>query len=142
MVHARGLRSISPATRISPRARRCRCTSISIPATDLVYGFYTEGNAAAKAIFDAWLEPFKDLGARKNVVAGIGNTDHLSYIAEGVPGFNPIQEFKDYDVRIHHTNMDTMERMNPDDLKEASIVFAAFAYNAAMRDAMIPRAPR
>jgi hypothetical protein len=112
------------------------------PGYGLVYGFYTEGNAAAKAIFDAWLEPFKDLGARKNVVAGIGNTDHLSYIAQGVPGFNPIQDFKDYDVRIHHTNMDTMERMNPDDIKEASIVFAAFAYNAAMRDEPIPRAPR
>ena len=112
------------------------------PGYGPVYGFYTEGNAAAKAIFDAWLEPFKDLGARKNVVAGIGNTDHLSYIAEGVPGFDPIQEFGEYDVRIHHTNMDTMERMKPDDIKEAAIVFAAFAYNAAMRDAPIPRAPR
>jgi Zn-dependent M28 family amino/carboxypeptidase len=112
------------------------------PGYGPVYGFYTEGNAAAKAIFDAWLEPFKDLGARKNVVAGIGNTDHLSFIAEGVPGFNPIQDFTDYDVRIHHTNMDTMERMKPDDVKEAAIVFAAFAYNAAMRDAPIPRAAR
>ena len=112
------------------------------PGYGPVYGFYTEGNAAAKAIFDAWLEPFKDLGARKNVVAGIGNTDHLSFIAEGVPGFNPIQEFTNYDVRIHHTNMDTMERMKPDDIKEAAIVLAAFAYNAAMRDAPIPRAAR
>jgi carboxypeptidase Q len=109
------------------------------PGYGLVYGFFTEGNAAAKQIFDAWLEPFKDLGARKNVVAGIGNTDHLSFIAEEVPGFNPIQEYTNYDVRIHHTNMDTMERMKPDDVKQAAIVFAAFAYNAAMRDAMIPR---
>ena len=74
-----------------------------------------------KAIFDAWLEPFKDLGARKNVIAGIGNTDHLSFIAEGVPGFNPVQEYANYDVRIHHTNMDTMERMKPDDVKQAAI---------------------
>ena len=112
------------------------------PGYGLVYGFYTEGNAAAKQLFDQWLEPFKDLGARKNVVAGITNTDHLSFIAEGVPGFNPIQDFTNYDVRIHHTNMDTMDRMNPDDLKEAAIVFATFAYNAAMRDAPIPRVPR
>lgn len=110
------------------------------PGYGPVYGFFTEGNAAAKQIFDAWLEPLRDLGARKNVVAGIGNTDHLSFIAEGVPGFNPIQEYANYDVRIHHTNMDTMERMKPDDLKEASIVFATFAYQAAMRDGMIPRA--
>jgi hypothetical protein len=112
------------------------------PGYGPVYGFFTEGNDAAKAIFDAWLEPFKDLGARKNVTAGIGSTDHLSFIAEGVPGFNPVQEYANYDVRIHHTNMDTMERMRPDDLKQAAIVFAAFAYNAAMRDAPIPRAPR
>jgi carboxypeptidase Q len=112
------------------------------PGYGLVYGFYTEGNAAAKQIFDAWLEPFKDLGARRNVVAGIGNTDHLSFIAEGVPGFNPVQEFADYDVRIHHTDMDTIDRMKPDDIKEAAIVFAAFAYNAAMREEKIPRAPR
>jgi hypothetical protein len=112
------------------------------PGYGLVYGFYTEGNAAAKQIFDAWLEPFKDLGARKNVIAGIGNTDHLSFIAQGVPGFNPVQEFADYDVRIHHTDMDTIDRMKPEDVKEAAIVFAAFAYNAAMRDEQIPRAPR
>jgi carboxypeptidase Q len=109
------------------------------PGYGPVYGFYMEGNERAKAIFDAWLEPFKDLGARRNVIAGIGNTDHLSFIAEGVPGFNPVQEYAGYDVRIHHTNMDTMERMKPDDVKQAAIIFAAFAYDAAMRDAPIPR---
>lgn len=112
------------------------------PGYGPVYGFFTEGNAPAKQIFDAWLAPFTDLGARKNVVAGIGNTDHLSFIAEGLPGFNPIQEYANYDVRIHHTNEDTMDRMKPDDIKEAAIVFASFAYEAAMRDAMIPRATR
>jgi acetylornithine deacetylase/succinyl-diaminopimelate desuccinylase-like protein len=109
------------------------------PGYGPVYGFYMEGNEPAKAIFDAWLEPFKDLTARKNVIAGIGNTDHLSFIAEGVPAFNPVQEYTNYDVRIHHTNMDTMERMKPEDVKQAAVIFAAFAYNAAMRDAMIPR---
>jgi Zn-dependent M28 family amino/carboxypeptidase len=109
------------------------------PGYGPVYGWYTEGNAAARALFDAWLEPFKDIGARKNVNAGIGSTDHLSFIAEGVPGFNPIQEYAEYDVRIHHTNMDTIERMKPDDIKEAAIIFAAFAYNAAQMDAMFPR---
>jgi len=111
------------------------------PGYGPIYGFFMEGNDAAKAIFDAWLEPFKDFTARKNVALGIGNTDHLSFIAEGVPGFNPVQEYAGYDVRIHHTNMDTMERMKPEDLEQAAIVFAAFAYNAAMRDALIPRAP-
>jgi len=109
------------------------------PGYGPVYGFYMEGNEPAKAIFDAWLDPFKDLTARKNVIAGIGNTDHLSFIAEGVPGFNPVQEYANYDVRIHHTNMDTMERMKQDDVKQAATIFAAFAYNAAMRTEKIPR---
>jgi len=111
------------------------------PGTGPIYGFYAEGNNVAKAIFDAWLEPFKDLGARKNLISGIGNTDHLSFIAQGVPGFNPIQDYTGYDVRMHHTNMDTLERMREDDLKQAAIVFASFAYHAAMRDAPIPRGP-
>lgn len=111
------------------------------PGYGPVYGFFSEGNDAAKAIFDAWLEPLKDIGMRKNVRAGIGSTDHLSFIAVGVPGFNPIQEYKDYDVRIHHTNMDTMERTRPEDVAQAAVVFASFAYNAAMRDAPFPRGP-
>ncbi len=110
------------------------------PGYGRVYGFYTQGNDAAKAIFDEWLDPFKDVGAKRNLHAGIGNTDHLSFIAAGVPGFNPVQEFSTYDVRIHHTNMDTMERMTADEVAQAATVFATFAYQAAMRDAPIPRA--
>src|SRR5262249_26539928 len=62
------------------------------PGYGPVYGFYMEGNDAAKTIFDAWLDPFKDLEYRKNVIGGIGNTDHLSFIAQGIPAFNPVQE--------------------------------------------------
>ena len=112
------------------------------PGYGRVYGFYSQGNEAAKTIFDQWLEPFKDAGAKRNLHAGIGNTDHLSFTAVGVPGFNPVQEFATYDVRIHHTNMDTMERMTAEEVAQAATVFATFAYNAATRDAPIPRFPR
>jgi Zn-dependent M28 family amino/carboxypeptidase len=109
------------------------------PGTGPVYGFYMEGNEAAKTIFDAWLEPFKDLGYRKNLISGIGNTDHLSFIAEGVPGFNPIQDYTDYDTRIHHTNWDTPERVPLDALKSAAVIYASMLYHAAMRDDLLPR---
>ena len=69
----------------------------------------------------------------------IGNTDHLSFIALGLPGFNTLQDYHDYDTREHHTNMDFYERVRPDDLKEAAVVLASFAWHAAMRDGMIPR---
>jgi len=109
------------------------------PGTGPIYGFYMEGSEAAKSIFDAWLEPFKDLGYRKNLVSGIGNTDHLSFISQGIPAFNPIQDYTDYDTRIHHTNWDTPERVPLDALKSASVIYASMLYHAAMRDEIFPR---
>jgi carboxypeptidase Q len=109
------------------------------PGTGPIYGWYLESNSAVKPLFDAWLAPFADLGARRNVMEKIGNTDHLSFIAVGIPGFNTVQDYRDYDTREHHTNMDFYERVRPDDLKEAAIVLASFAWHAAMREGKLPR---
>jgi len=109
------------------------------PATGPIYGWYCENSEPAKALFDEWLAPLKDLGTRRNVIAGIGNTDHLSFRAAGVPGFNPIQEYKDYDVRMHHTNVDMYERVREEDLKQNAIVMAWFAWQAANTNQPIPR---
>jgi carboxypeptidase Q len=109
------------------------------PATGPIYGWYMQDSEPAKALFDKWLEPLKDLGMRKNVIAGIGNTDHLSFRAVGVPGFNPIQEYKDYDVRMHHTNVDLYERVSEPDLKQNAVVMAWFVWQAATTAERIPR---
>jgi hypothetical protein len=109
------------------------------PGTGPIYGWFMQGQANARPILDAWLEPLKKLGARKNVPDSIGNTDHLSFTAVGLPAFNPIQDYVDYDVRTHHTNVDTFERVREADLKQAAIVIASFAYHAAMRSAKLPR---
>jgi len=92
-----------------------------------------------KPLFDAWLAPLKALGARKNTLEPIGSTDHLSFINAGVPGFNPIQDYTNYDIRTHHTNMDTVERLQEKDIQQAAIAMAWFAYQAAMSDEKIPR---
>jgi carboxypeptidase Q len=105
------------------------------------YGFYMENNAAAKSIFDAWLEPLRDLGMKKNVIGAIGNTDHLSFTRLGLPGFSTIKDYVGYDTRTHHTNADFYERLNEPDLKQSAIVMAVFAYHAAMRAEKIPKAP-
>jgi carboxypeptidase Q len=109
------------------------------PATGPIYGWYMQDSQPAKAIFDEWLAPLKDLGMRKNVMEGIGNTDHLSFRAVGVPGFNPIQEYHDYDVRMHHTNVDLYERVQEKDLKQNAIVIAWFAWQAANAADRLPR---
>ena len=108
------------------------------PGTGPIYGWYLENNAAVKPIFDAWLAPFRDLGARRNIAQGIGNTDHLSFTRAGMAGFNPVQDYVDYDVHTHHTNMDTFERVKADDLKQCAIVLASFAYHAAARAERLP----
>jgi hypothetical protein len=111
------------------------------PGTGAIYGWYAEGNTAAKSILDAWLAPLTDVGARRNVIEKIGNTDHLAFTALGLPAFNSVQDYRDYDTRIHHTNWDFFERADPLTLRQASVVLATFAYQAAMRDERFPRQP-
>jgi hypothetical protein len=112
------------------------------PGNGPIYGWFMENNEAVPPIFDAWMEPFKDLGFRRNVRAGIGSTDHLSFIRAGMIGFNPVQDYANYDVREHHTNVDTFERVIIDDLKQNAIVLASFLYHAANRPQRLPAPPR
>ena len=107
--------------------------------TGKIYGWFLQNQEEVRPIFDGWLEPLKTLGARRNVIEPVGSTDHLSFIDAGVPGFNPIQDYVNYDIRTHHTNMDTVERVNVDDLRQSAIVMATFAYQAANLDRKLPR---
>jgi carboxypeptidase Q len=107
--------------------------------TGPIYGWFLQNQETVRPLFDAWLEPLKSAGARRNVIEPVGATDHLSFIEAGVPGFNPIQDYANYDVRTHHTNMDTVDRVNVNDIRQAAAVMAWFAYSAAMADHKIPR---
>ena len=100
------------------------------PGKGPIYGWYLENKDALRPAFDAWLAPFKDMGVKRNVRQGIGNTDHLSFIRAGVPGFNPVQDYAGYDVREHHTNADTFERIKDDDLRQAAVILASYLYHA------------
>lgn len=111
------------------------------PGGGKIYGWYLQENAALKPIFDAWLAPLKDLGAVKNVIDGIGSTDHLSFTRVGLPGFTAIKDYVDYDVRTHHTNVDFYERVKEEDLKQSAIVMAVFAWQAANRAEKLPVKP-
>ena len=106
-----------------------------------IRGIYTQENASVRPIFESWLEPFKDLGAATVTMRSTGGTDHLSFDGVGVPGFQFIQDPLEYMSRTHHSNMDVYERAQKDDLMEAAVIMAAFVYNAAMRDQMMPRKP-
>lgn len=109
--------------------------------TGKVRGVYLEGNDAVRPIFRKWLEPFRDMGAATLSSSPTGGTDHMSFDAVGLPGFQFIQDPIEYETRTHHSNMDTYERIQPDDMKQASVIMASFIYNAAMRDEKLPRKP-
>jgi hypothetical protein len=109
------------------------------PGMGPIYGWYMENSAAAKAVFDDWLKPLTALDARRNVLPGITNTDHLSFKAAAVPAFNPVQDYVDYDVRTHHTNVDTYERVREQDLKQNAVSLAWFAYRAGTMGNRFPR---
>jgi len=109
--------------------------------TGKVRGVYLQGNEAARQIFRAWLKPFESMGALTLSLNNTGGTDHLAFDGVGLPGFQFIQDPVEYDSRTHHSNMDVWDRVQEDDVKQASIIMAAFAYNAAMTDAKFPRKP-
>ena len=106
-----------------------------------IRGVFMQENAAVAPIFEAWMKPFHDLGMQTLAMRNTGGTDHLSFDAAGIPGFQFIQDPLDYDTRTHHSNMDVYDRLQSDDLKQMAVIVASFVYNAAIRDQMFPRKP-
>ncbi len=109
--------------------------------TGRIRGVYLQENDMARPIFEAWLEPFRDLGATTVAIANTTDTDHVSFDAVGLPGFQFIQDPLDYETRTHHSNLDVYDHVQPSDLMQASAILASFAYNAATRPDLLPRKP-
>jgi hypothetical protein len=106
-----------------------------------IRGIYMQGNEAVRPIFRRWVGPLADLGAETLTLSNTSGTDHLSFDAIGLPGFEFIQDPMEYRTRTHHSNEDVFDRVQADDLKQAAVVMATFVYNAAMEDEKLPRKP-
>jgi len=106
-----------------------------------IRGINLQDNDAMRPIFERWLEPFKDLGASTIALRNTGGTDHLSFDAVGLPGFQFIQDPLDYSTRTHHSNMDVYDRIQATDLEQAAAIIASMVYNAATRPEKLPRKP-
>jgi hypothetical protein len=109
--------------------------------TGAIRGVYLQGNEAVAPIFQAWMQPFKSLGMTTLSIRNTGGTDHLSYDAVGLPGFQFIQDPVEYNSRTHHSNMDVYERIQPVDMMKNAVIVAAFVYHAANREEKLPRKP-
>ena len=74
-----------------------------------IRGVYLQENDAMRPLFEAWLAPFRDEGATTITIKNTGGTDHLSFDAVGLPGFQFIQDPLDYGTITHHSSMDTYD---------------------------------
>jgi carboxypeptidase Q len=106
-----------------------------------IRGVYLQGNDMMRPVFEKWFEPFIDLKANTLTIQDTGGTDHLSFDAIGIPGFQFIQDELDYETLTHHSNIDVYDHAEPGDMMQASAIMAMFVYNTAMREEMLPRKP-
>jgi Zn-dependent M28 family amino/carboxypeptidase len=109
--------------------------------TGAIRGVYLQGNEAVAPIFDAWMKPFDNLGMTTVTIRDTGGTDHQSFDAVGLPGFQFIQDPVEYGSRTHHSNMDVYERIQDEDMRKNAVIVAAFVYHAANREDKLPRKP-
>jgi hypothetical protein len=109
--------------------------------TGKIRGIYLQGNEELRPIFEAWLAPFKDMGATTITIRNTGGTDHQSFDGVGLPGFQFIQDEIDYGTRTHHSNMDVYDRIQRGDMMQSAVIMASFVYHTAMRNELLPRKP-
>ena len=107
--------------------------------TGRIRGVWMQGNLAVKRIFEQWIEPLGDLGVNLLGPRSVGSTDHVAFDAIGLPAFQFIQERLEYNSRTHHSNMDTVDHVQRDDMVQMATVVAVFAYNASVQNEKLPR---
>ena len=129
-----------PVVRLEGHDKFCAYFNLD-NGTGKIRGVYLQNNEAVRPIFRRWLAPFADLGASTLTLSNTGGTDHQSFDAVGLPGFQFIQDPVEYWTRTHHSNADLYERAQEEDLKQASVILATFAYHAATADEKLPRKP-
>ncbi len=106
-----------------------------------IRGVFTGGNPALAAIYRQWIEPLRDLGVAAVLDLPDWPADQSTYTQIGLPGIMFLQDPLDYDSRSHHSNMDTLERLVPEDLAQAAVVETLFVLNTADRSELLPRSP-
>lgn len=106
-----------------------------------VLGIYSEGNAAAVPMLREWLSPFAGMGADTAVAGPTTGTDHEPFQAVAIPGFQFIQDPLDYETRVHHSSIDTLDHLKGDDLRQAAVIMASMLLSAANSDKELPRPP-
>jgi hypothetical protein len=131
-----------PATMaIKPEHRKLAAYYNLDNGTGRIHGVWMQGNLAIIPIFQAWIEPLRDLEVTTLTPQSVRGSDYLSFDDVGIPAFQFMQDRLEYNSRTHHSNMDVVDRVQRDDLVQMAVVVATFAYNTAARAEMLPRKP-
>jgi hypothetical protein len=111
-------------------------------------GVSAGGSPQMAAIFRSWIEPIRDQhivtvsnGEQFRPTTNPGGTDSTAFSWIGLNGIGFQQDSVEYGTRTHHSNADTYDRVQKDDVMQSSMIEAWFAYNAATRAEMLPRIP-
>ena len=107
--------------------------------TGRIVGIWGQGNAGAMKQFEQWGQAIKDLGWRNVSPRSVSQTDHVGFEDAGLPGFQFIQERLEYNSRTHHSNMDTYDHLQREDVIQQGAVAAVFAWYAANTPEKLPR---
>ena len=108
--------------------------------TGRIRGIWLQENLSIAPIFRTWFQSVRDLDVPGTIAPrSVSGSDYASFDAVGIPAFQFMQDRLEYNSRTHHSNMDTVDRIQRDDLVQAAIVVATFAYDTAMRPEKLPR---
>jgi hypothetical protein len=110
--------------------------------TGRVRGMSVFGPPETSTVLRDALNGLSDLGFAGVVSTrsrGLGGSDHTSFNQAGLPGIGTVLDPIEYGTHTWHTNLDTPERLIPEDLQQSAIVIATAVYFLAMRDDLLPR---
>jgi Iap family predicted aminopeptidase len=109
--------------------------------TGRILGIWGQNNVEAMKSFERWGQALKDIGWKNVSPRSVSQTDHVAFDSAGLPGFQFIQERLEYNSRTHHSNMDTFDHVQKDDVIQQGAVAAVFAWYAANTPERLPRKP-
>ncbi|HNP35983.1 MAG TPA: M20/M25/M40 family metallo-hydrolase [Woeseiaceae bacterium] len=102
-------------------------------------GILTQANDMVRPIFESLMQPFKENGIATIVPRNDWGTDHMAFDSVGLPAFDLLQDQLDYWSHTHHSNVDTVDHVLPQDMMISAAFLASLVYQAAARDELMPR---
>ena len=110
--------------------------------TGRVRGASIFGPPEAAETLAQYLKPFEDwgvFGASASTARVEGGSDNGAFAVAGLPGIGAQQDPIEYNSTTWHTNLDTYERIVPEDVMHNAVLSAAVMLGLANRDQMLPR---